>query len=54
MALKGFAEQFEPTGGAAADEPDAQAQADAERAQAGGRAEAILPEEEITREDGDA
>ena len=50
-ALKGFAEQFQPTDGAAADEPDAESQAEAERALAGGRAEAILPEEEITRDD---
>ena len=49
--LKGFAEQFQPTDGAATDEPDAEAQAEAERAMAGGRAEAILPEEEITRDD---
>lgn len=50
-AIKAFAEQFAPTEGAAADEPDAEAQAEAERALAGGRAEAILPEEEITRDD---
>src|SRR5690606_16964483 len=50
-AIQGFADAFEPTGGRAADEPDAEAQAEAERAQAGGRAEAILPEEEITRDD---
>jgi F-type H+-transporting ATPase subunit alpha len=50
-ALKGIAEQFQPSTGEAADEPDAQAQAEAERAQAGGRAEAILPEEEINRDD---
>ncbi|HEY9556181.1 MAG TPA: F0F1 ATP synthase subunit alpha [Acidimicrobiales bacterium] len=50
-AIQGFADQFQPTGGAGADEPDAEAQADAERALAGGRAEAILPEEEINRDD---
>ncbi|MET0727463.1 MAG: F0F1 ATP synthase subunit alpha [Acidimicrobiales bacterium] len=51
VALKGFADQFQPTGGVSVDEPDAEAQAEAERALAGGRAEAILPEEEITRDD---
>jgi F-type H+-transporting ATPase subunit alpha len=50
-ALKGFADSFEPTGGRPADEPGAEAQGDEERAMAGGRAEAILPEEEITRDD---
>jgi F-type H+-transporting ATPase subunit alpha len=52
-ALDGFAASFEPTGGRAADEPGAEAQGDEERLAAGGRAEAILPEEEITREDGE-
>ncbi len=50
-ALKGFAEAFEPTGGRPADEPDAEAQGEEARLAAGGRAEAILPEEEITRDD---
>jgi F-type H+-transporting ATPase subunit alpha len=50
-ALKGFADSFEPAGGRPADEPGAEAQGDEERAMAGGRAEAILPEEEITRDD---
>jgi len=51
-ALEGFADAFEPTGGRAV-EPGAEAQGDEARTQAGGRAEAILPEEEITREDGE-
>jgi F-type H+/Na+-transporting ATPase subunit alpha len=50
-ALKGFAEQFQPSSSDGADEPDAEAQAEAERALAGGRAEAILHEEEINRDD---
>jgi F-type H+/Na+-transporting ATPase subunit alpha len=53
-ALAGFADTFEPTGGRGADEPGAEAQGEEARAMAGGRAEAILPEEEITREDGGA
>jgi len=50
-AIRAFADQFTPTGGSEVGEPDAEAQAEAERALAGGRAEAILPEEEITRDD---
>ncbi len=51
LAIERFADTFEPTGGRPADEPGAQAQGAEERAAAGGRAEAILPEEEITRDD---
>jgi hypothetical protein len=46
-----FAEQFEPTEGDEPDEPDAESQGDAETGMAGGRAEATLPEEEISRDD---
>jgi F-type H+/Na+-transporting ATPase subunit alpha len=49
-ALDAFAAAFEPTGGRV-DEPGAEAQGEEERHLAGGRAEAILPEEEITRDD---
>jgi F-type H+-transporting ATPase subunit alpha len=52
-AIAGFAEQFEPTEGVGPDEPDAEEQGEAETGMAGGRAEAILPEEEISRDDGD-
>jgi F-type H+-transporting ATPase subunit alpha len=48
-----FAEQFEPTEGEPADEPDAEAQGGADIGMAGGRAEATLPEEEISRDDVD-
>src|SRR3546814_13087171 len=50
-AIQGFADQFQPTGDAGADEPDAETQAEAARARAGGRSEPILPEEEINRAD---
>jgi F-type H+-transporting ATPase subunit alpha len=49
-AIADFAEQFEPSEGAV-EEPDAEAQGEAETDMAGGRREAILPEEEITRDD---
>jgi F-type H+-transporting ATPase subunit alpha len=48
-----FAEQFEPTEGLAVDEPDAEDQGEATTDKAGGRAEATLPEEEISRDDDD-
>ncbi len=48
-AVKAFAEQFQVTEAAAADEPDAEEQGDATSTLAGGRAEATLPEEEIDR-----
>src|SRR3546814_20350600 len=51
-AIQGFADQFQPTGGAGADEPDAAAQADAERARAGGRAAPNLPAAGTNRADG--
>jgi F-type H+-transporting ATPase subunit alpha len=50
-AIADFAEQFEPSEGAGVDEPEAEAQGDAETDMAGGRAEATLPEEEITRDE---
>ena len=52
-AIADFAEQFEPTEVETADEPDAEAQAEAESGMAGGRAEATLPEEEISRASAD-
>ena len=52
-AIADFAEQFEPTEGEPADEPDAEAQGGADIGMAGGRAEATLPEEEISRDDVD-
>ncbi|MEX2659653.1 MAG: F0F1 ATP synthase subunit alpha [Acidimicrobiales bacterium] len=53
-AIAGFAEQFEPSAGAA-DEPDPEDHGDAGTRTAGGAREGILPEEEITRsEDGKA
>jgi F-type H+-transporting ATPase subunit alpha len=53
-AIADFAEQFEPTEDEKADEPDAEAQGEAESGMAGGRAEATLPEEEISRAATDA
>jgi F-type H+-transporting ATPase subunit alpha len=52
-AIAAFTEQFEPTEGLSPDEPDAEAQGEAETGMAGGRAEAMLPEEEISRDDAD-
>ncbi|HUF32856.1 MAG TPA: F0F1 ATP synthase subunit alpha [Acidimicrobiales bacterium] len=49
--IAAFAEQFEASADAAA-EPDAKAQGEEEARLAGGRREGILPEEEISREDG--
>jgi F-type H+-transporting ATPase subunit alpha len=50
-AIKTFADQFQPTEGAATEAPDAEAQADDERSRAGGMREGILPEDEITRDE---
>jgi len=51
-ALDGFAEIFTP-GDRSGTAPDATDQGEADLAKAGGRREAILPEEEITRPDED-
>ena len=51
-AVDAFAEQFQPSV-EAAPEPDAEEQGDAETTLAGGRAEALLPEVEIRRDDED-
>jgi len=50
-ALARFAETFAPTGEEAGPAPTPTEQGDAELAQAGGRREGILPEEEISRAD---
>ncbi|MBX3312882.1 MAG: F0F1 ATP synthase subunit alpha [Actinobacteria bacterium] len=52
-ALAEFVRDFVPTGGAAAAEPAAGATVEGDVAQAGGSAEGILPEQEITRDDED-
>jgi F-type H+/Na+-transporting ATPase subunit alpha len=49
--IRAFAEQFVPSSGPGS-EPDARAQGEEEAHLAGGRREGILPEEEITREEG--
>jgi F-type H+-transporting ATPase subunit alpha len=49
--IRAFSEQFQPSADAAG-EPDAKAQGEEEARLAGGRREGILPEEEISREDG--
>ncbi|MCB0976917.1 MAG: F0F1 ATP synthase subunit alpha, partial [Acidimicrobiales bacterium] len=49
-ALAEFVRDFAPTGGTA-DEPAAGATVEGDTAQAGGSAEGILPETEITRDD---
>ena len=49
-ALSEFVRDFAPTGGAAS-EPAAGATIEGESAQAGGSAEGILPETEISRDD---
>ncbi|MGH9183927.1 MAG: F0F1 ATP synthase subunit alpha [Acidimicrobiales bacterium] len=48
-AIVAFAEQFQPTTGPPAEEPEPTEQGEEERRRAGGRKEGILPEEEITR-----
>jgi F-type H+-transporting ATPase subunit alpha len=52
VVLDDFVNSFAPSGDAG--EPDAAEQGDADLAEAGGRAEGILPEEEITRDEDEA
>jgi hypothetical protein len=51
-AIAAFGEQFTPSSGAGADEPDPEDFGDASQRAAGGSSEGILPEVEISREDG--
>ena len=50
-AVKAFKNEFQPTTPAGTATPGAEAQGDADLEQAGGRAEAILPEVEIHRDE---
>jgi F-type H+-transporting ATPase subunit alpha len=51
-AIAAFGEQFTPSSGAGADHPDPEDFGDASQRAAGGSSEGILPEVEISREDG--